>query len=198
MTSKTGRRLNADFLTAEELDAFGVADADARNIRVHSTAVIVNFDGIRFGKNIRIDPYVVISCRELILGDYIHIATGCAFFGKAPITVGDFSGFSAHNLIYSSSDDYSGQFLTNPTVPSEFTNTISSEVVIDRHCLIGAHSTLLPGSELGEGAAVGSAALVTGALPAWTVSVGTPAKPIKPRLRDCLDLEAKLKKNGQR
>lgn len=190
----TARRLNAEFLSAQDLEAMGVFDAEKRNIRIHSTAVIVNFDEITFGENIRIDPFVTISCRSLILGDYIHIATGCAFFGRAPISIGDFSGISAQGLVYSSSDDFSGQWITGPTVPSEFTQVEHAEVLIGRHCIIGAHSTILPGAELGDGAAVGSASLVLGALPPWTISVGAPAKPIRARERNCLELEAALAK----
>ena len=188
----TAHSLNAGFLSAGDLDALGVRDAKKRNIRIHSTAVIVNFDNIHFGENIRIDPYVVISCSNLIVGNHVHIATGCGFFGSASITMGDFSGISAHGLIYSTSDDYSGRSLTNPTVPTEFLETIHDDVVIGRHCIIGARATILPGCILGEGAAVGSAALVLGALPPWTISVGIPAKPIKPRARDCLEREVAL------
>lgn len=190
----TARRLNAGFLGAKELEVMGINDAENRNILVHSTAVIVNFDEIHFGENIRIDPYTVISCRNLILGNHVHIAAGCGLFGTATIKMDDFSAISAHGLIYSSSDDYSGKALTNPTVPSDFTSVKHSEVVIGRHCLIGAHSTLLPGSQLKEGAAVGSASLVTGSLPPWYISAGIPAKPIKPRARDCLEKEITLKK----
>jgi acetyltransferase-like isoleucine patch superfamily enzyme len=188
----TAHSLNAGFLSAGDLDALGVHDAEKRNIRIHSTAVIVNFDNIHFGENIRIDPYVVISCSNLVLGNHVHIATGCGLFGSALIAMDDFSGISAHGLIYSSSDDYSGKSLTNPTVPTEFLQTVVDNVVIGRHCIIGARATILPGCVLGEGAAVGSSALVQGALPPWTISVGIPAKPIKPRARDCLEREVTL------
>lgn len=195
----TVHRLNSKFLSAEELDAFGVPDADKRNILIHSTAVIVDFAEIQFGDNIRIDPYVVLSCRKLVLGNHIHIATACGFFGTAPIHIGDFSGISGHSLIYSSTDDFSGKALTGPTVPPEFLQVEHSEVVIGRHCLVGAQSIVLPGSTLGDGAAVGSASLVKGALPAWTISAGVPAKPTKERARDCLELELALMqwKRGQ-
>lgn len=186
--------LNAGFLSFDALEDLGVVDAQKRNIRIHSTAVIVNFDNIQFGESIRIDPYVVLSCRDLILGSYIHIGAACGLFGTAQIRIGDFSGISAHGLVYSSTDDYSGEHLTNPTVPSEFTHIDHADVVIGRHCIIGAHSTILPGATLGEGAAVGSAALVQGELPPWTISVGVPARPIKARARECLNKEAALAK----
>ena len=189
----TVRRLNAGFLSAKELDVMGIQDAENRNILIHSTAVIVNFDEICFGENIRIDPYTVISCKNLVLGNHVHIATGCGLFGRATISMGDFSTISGHGLIYSSSDDYSGKALTNPTVPTDFTSVKHAEVVIGRHCVIGAHSTLLPGSQLDEGAAVGSSSLVIGKLPPWSISFGIPAKPIKPRDRDCLEHELNLK-----
>lgn len=189
----TVRRLNAGFLSAKELDVMGIRDAENRNILIHSTAVIVNFDEICFGENIRIDPYAVISCKNLVLGNHVHIATGCGLFGRATISMGDFSGISGHGLIYSSSDDYSGKALTNPTVPTNFTSVKHAEVVIGRHCVIGAHSILLPGSKLDEGAAVGSSSLVIGKLPPWSFSRGIPAKPIKTRHRHCLEHELNLK-----
>lgn len=189
----SARSLNAGFLSAAQLHALGITDAARRNILVHSTAVIVNFDEIRFGENIRIDPFVVLSCRSLTLGDHVHIATGCGLFGAAPIRLDDFSGLSAQVLIYSSSDDYSGQWLNGPTVPSDLAGVEHAAVEIGRHCLIGAHTTVLPGAVLGEGAAVGSGALVKGKLPAWTLSVGVPAKPIRERARGCLEMEARLR-----
>lgn len=193
----TAHRLNANFLSPEQLEAFGVPNADKRNILIHSTAIIVDFAEIQLGDNIRIDPYVVISCRKLVLGNHIHIATACGIFGSATIRIGDFSGISGHTLIYSSTDDFSGKSLTGPTVPSEFLQVEDSEVELGRHCLVGAQSILLPGSNLDDGAAVGSASLVKGALPAWTISAGVPAKPIKDRARDCLDLEIALRNSKQ-
>ena len=66
-------------------------------------------------------------------------------------------------------------------------------VLIERHCIIGAHSTILPGSALGEGAAVGSAALVNG--PTTTLDDfgrHSPQKPIKSRARNALDIEVAM------
>ena len=47
---------NAEFLSPEELDAKGVADAGSRNILIHRTCVVLDFARIRFGRNIRITP----------------------------------------------------------------------------------------------------------------------------------------------
>lgn len=189
----TVRSLNADFLTPEELGNLGIENAKERNILIHSTAVIVNFDNIRFGSHIRIDPFVVLSCADLILGNFIHIATASGIFGTAPVVLGDFSNLSSKVLIYSSSDDYSGASMTNPTVPAKFKDVDNAPVEIGRHCIIGAQSTVLPGSILGEGAAVGSGALVKGVLAPWSISVGSPARTVKQRQKGCLAKEAQLR-----
>ena len=55
----------------------------ARNILVHRTCVILDFARIRFGRNIRIDPFCIITCAELHLGDYIHIGADGTFGGTA-------------------------------------------------------------------------------------------------------------------
>lgn len=185
--------LNSDFLSPDELAQFGVSDAAERNILVHRTAVIVNFDAITFGRHVRIDPFVVVSCKELVLGDYVHIATGAGLFGAARITYGDFSGTSAHCMIYTSTDDYSGKAMTNPTVPNEFLNLETAPVNIGAHCVVGAGSTVLPGAQLGEGASFGAYSLIKGVIPPWQICTGIPARPVKERSRDCLALSRALK-----
>lgn len=179
------RTLNSDYLTSKELEVLGISNAKQRKILIHSTAVIVDFDSITFGNNIRIDPFVVISCSNLVIGSHVHIATGCCIFGRSKITLGDFANLSAQVLVYSSSDDYSGKTMTNPTVPNEYKAVEHAPVTIGRHCILGAKSVVLPGSSLGEGAAIGSSALVKGEISPWTISVGIPARPIKERSKEC-------------
>jgi galactoside O-acetyltransferase len=185
--------LNAEFLSASELEAKGVTAAESRNLLIHRTCVIVDFSRIRFGRNIRIDPYCIITCAELHLGDHIHIAAGVSFTGSGTIRMADFSGISNQSLIYSSNDDYSGEYLTNPTVPTRFTNVVSRDVSFGRHALLGARCTVLPGAEIEDGVSVGVGSLIKGRLEAWTVYVGVPARPLRKRSRRCLDLEAELR-----
>ena len=77
--------------------------------------------------------------------------------------------------MYSSSDDYSGAYMTNPTVPAELTNVDHSYVLIGRHVIVGAGSVLLPGAMLDNGVAVGSLSLVKGHLLRDTIYAGVPA-----------------------
>jgi dTDP-4-amino-4,6-dideoxy-D-glucose acyltransferase len=184
--------LNAGFLSPEDLAAKGIPDAAERNILIHSTCVILDFARLRLGRNIRIDPYCVITCARLDMGDHIHISSGVSFSGGGVVTVADFATISNQCLIFTSSDDYSGAFMANPMVPSRFTNVDTQDVTFGRHSLLGARCTVLPGAILEEGVSVGVGALIKGRLPAWTLYVGVPAKPLRPRSRDLLALETTL------
>jgi dTDP-4-amino-4,6-dideoxy-D-glucose acyltransferase len=184
---------NAEFLSIEELEAKGVTDASTRNLLIHKTCVIVDFGRIRFGRNIRIDPYCIITCAELHLGDHIHIAAGVTFTGRGAIRMDDFSAISNQSLVYSSNDDYSGEYLTNPTVPARYTNVVSQDVTFGRHALLGARCTVLPGAVIEDGVSVGVGSLIKDRLQAWTVYVGVPARPLRERSRKCLELEAQLR-----
>lgn len=62
------------------------------------------------------------------------------------------------------------------------------------HCLVGIGSMALNGSELGEGAwlAAGSLLAPGKSIPAWTLAVGRPAKPV----RDLTQEEIESQKSG--
>ncbi len=96
-------------------------------------------------------------------------------------------------LDYSSTDDFSGEHLTGPTVPSQYLGVTSAPVAIGHHVIIGAGSVVLPGSSLSEGAAVGAMSLVKGDLRAFGVYVGCLARRVGDRMRDLLALEAALR-----
>lgn len=55
----------------------------------------------------------------------------------------------------------------------------SKPVKIGYGCWIGEKCSILPGSIIGEKCIIGANSVVTGEIPAYTIAVGTPAKPIK-------------------
>jgi galactoside O-acetyltransferase len=79
--------------------------------------------------------------------------------------------------------------MTNPTIPCEFLNVLQGRVTIHKYAIIGTSSVLLPGVEIGEGAAVGAMSLVSRSLPDWKICGGSPARPLKDRSRRLRDLE---------
>ena len=56
-------------------------------------------------------------------------------------------------------------------------------------CIIGTGTTILPGSILEEGAAIGAMSLVKGKVEPWSIWGGIPCKPIKERLKNPLKME---------
>lgn len=181
------------YLSEMELRALGLAKCGV-NVRISRKVSIYNPGNISVGSNVRIDDFCVLSAGEggIEIGDYVHVAVYCSLIGSGRIQLANFSGLSSRVAIYSSNEDYSGAFLTNPTVPQEFKRVTSSPVTIGRHAIIGAGSVVLPGVELGEGVSVGALSLVNKDCTPFGVYFGAPARRIAERRRDLLVLEQTL------
>lgn len=165
-----------------------------KNVLVSDRAAFYGINRISIGDNVRIDDFCVISAGKggIAIGNHVHVACFCSLIGAARITLSDFSGLSSRVSIYSSSDDYSGNALTNPTVPAQYTNVQHGDVLLCRHVIVGSGSVILPGCTLYDGAAVGALSLVNKDLAAFGIYSGHPARRIGERSRRLLDLEAEL------
>jgi len=184
---------NQGYFESEELRRFGFKSV-GENVKVAKNSTIIGLHNIALGSHVRIDGNVVIAAHSghLTLGDYIHIGGACYLGCAGGVTLADFSGLSQGVRIYSATDDYSGQSLTNPTVPHEYLNVKTAPVLLGRHVIVGSGSVILPGVDIGEGSSVGALSVVAKSLDAWGVYVGAPAKKLKARSRDLLELEKKL------
>lgn len=159
------------------------------NVLVSDKASIHNPDCIEIGSNSRIDDFCVISGR-VTLGRNVHIAVFCNVAGgEEGITLQDFSGLAYGCHVFAQSDDYSGDSLTNPTVPDRYKKETKKKVVVGRHSIVGTNSLIFPGVILAEGTSVGALSIITKSTEEWSVYVGRPAKRIKSRKRDLLQLE---------
>jgi len=160
------------------------------NVRISTKASFYGVGKISVGDNVRIDDFCVISAGEggINIGSHVHIAVFSSIIGAGKVTINDFCNISSRVAIYSSSDDYSGEHLTNPTIPSEFTNVEHAPVTLNKHVIVGASSVILPNVNIGEGVALGAFSLVNCDLKPWTIYAGQPVKSIKPRSNKLLDL----------
>lgn len=122
----------------------------------------------------------------------MHVAVFCSLIGTGRIVLDDFANVSGRVSIYSSSDDFSGEHMTNPTVPPELTNVRSAPVTLCRHVVVGAGAIILPGVELGEAAAVGALSLVKKSVEPFAIYAGVPARRVGARASGCLAFEAVL------
>ena len=182
------------YYSDDELRALGIADFGER-VRISRKASLYGCERMRFGSDVRIDDFAVLSAGEggIELGSYVHVAVFSLLVGKARITLEDFAGLSSRVSIYSSSDDYTGKWMTNPTVPEQYTGVKHAEVRLGRHVIIGANTVILPGTRIEEGAAVGAQSLVHGRCQAFTTYSGVPARKIATRKNRVLELEQALR-----
>lgn len=182
------------YLTQKQLEQLNFKYL-GENVKISDKASIYNSQNIHLSDNCRIDDFCILSAGAggIHIGKYVHIAAYSSLIGAEKITLADFSGISSRVSIYSSSDDYSGEFLTNPTVPVEYCNVDSCPVYIGKHTIVGAGAIVLPGAKLNIGVAIGALSLVLGKeYPEFMIYAGTPAKVIKERKRNLLELENKL------
>jgi len=181
------------FYTEEELRQLGFRQVGT-DVKVSRKTSIYQPERISLGNHVRIDDFccLVGGAKGIEIGSYVHIAFFCVILGRGGVVIEDFAGLSSRCALYSATDDFSGQFLTNPTVPVEYLNVQEGQIVVGRHAIVGTGATILPGVTVGEGCAIGAHSLVTKTLEPWGVYFGSPVKRIKRRSQDLLVLEQAL------
>jgi galactoside O-acetyltransferase len=190
-------RILGSFLSEKELYKVGFKSL-GENVLISRIASIYLPELISIGNNIRIDDFVMLS-GEIVLENNIHIAPYSALIGGtggAGIIMKNYSGLSSRVTVYSVSDDYSGEFMTNPTIPSNYTNVKKGRVIIQKYVIVGATTVILPGVEIGEGTAVGAMSMVAKSLPEWKICSGIPARVLKDRSQKLKELERQYLDSG--
>jgi len=178
------------FYDKEELTKLGFGSI-GNNVLVSRKASFYGISRISLGNNVRIDDFCVLSAGKggIQIGNFVHIAIFASLMGDGKIIIEDFSGVSSKVSIYSSNDDYTGEYMSNPTVPDQYTNVTHADVLICKHVLIGSGSIILPGVTLHEGAVVGALSLINKDCDEFFIYKGNPAKKIVERSRELLKLE---------
>jgi galactoside O-acetyltransferase len=181
--------MSSAFYSREELAGLGLASF-GEDVLISRKTSFFNPGVISLGNHVRIDDFTVLSGGGgITIGDYVHIACFTALYGTAGITIGSHATLSSRCAIYSVSDDYSGESLTNPTVPAEWKpGLVAKPVKIGDHVIVGTNSTILPGVTLGEGAALGAHTLASKDCEPWTIYVGSPARALRPRSQKAKEL----------
>lgn len=188
--------MNNKFLTFNELSQFGFRSL-GRNVLIHPTVVLVDCSAISIGDHVRIDPFCVLSAKQIEIGSYVGIASHSALLGRARVVMEDFSNTAPSAKILTSSDDFLGQSLVGASVPEVFRGAHHGDIVIRRHGIVGAGSVVLPGVTIGEGSVVGALSFVNRSLETWGVYGGVPARRIRDRARKVLVLEDELRRRAE-
>lgn len=141
---------------------------------------------ISIGNHVTIDTGFYCTV-EAEIGDYIHIAPYVTVIGGATgmLRMGHFSSIAAGSRIICASDEHLGYGFPGPTIPPQYHDKVKTAPVVFKMCAnVGTNVVILPGVTLGEGSVVGACSLVTRDTEPWTIYVGTPAKPVKPRPKE--------------
>ncbi len=180
-------------LARDVLEAMGFA-ALGNDLHISDRAAFYGCAHITLGNNVRIDDFCVLSAGQggISIGNHVHVAVYSCLIGQGRITLSDLCNISSRVSIYSSSDDYSGATMTNPTIPDRYKNVLHADVMIGKHVIIGSGSVVLPGVTVEQGAAIGALSLVREDCSAFGIYVGTPARRVRERLRGLLEHEARF------
>jgi len=178
------------FYSEEELKKIGLKEY-GKDVKISKNTSIYSPQNIIIGDNVRIDDFCILS-GSIKLGSHIHIAAFCGFWGTYGITLDDFCNISSKVSIYSVSDSFHGDTLTNPTIPDKFKNIINGYVHLKKHVIIGASTVILPDLCIETGCSIGACSLVNRSTDEWGIYAGIPVKRIKERKKDLLVMEKKF------
>lgn len=194
MTSTTSNPFDTGYYNEDELRSYGFKSV-GKNVKIAKNCTIIGLENIELADNVRIDGYCSLMAGGsgfIRIGSYVHIGAYSFLAAGEGIVMEDFSGLSQGVRIYSRTDDYNGNALSNPTVPAKYTGVTGGTVTLRRHALIGSSVIILPKVEVGIGSAVGAMSLVTKSLKEWGFFFGVPAKFLKARSQKLLELEKEL------
>lgn len=182
------------YLTETELGSIGFKHL-GNNVKIGRLVSIHRAEDISIGDNSRVDDFCAIS-GNINIGKNVHIAVHCTLVAsREELIMEDFSGLAFGCYLFTSSDDYSGKSMTNPTVPSEYKGVTHGKITIRRHAIIGTNSVIFPGVEIAEGCAIGALSLVNRSTTPWGIYVGNPARRIKERSSELLKYEKRYLDN---
>lgn len=140
---------------------------DAATARKYFSKITGQAVGEDFNLN---PPFYTDFGRNIRVGKRVFVNFGCTFMDRGGVTIGD-DAFIAPQV----------QLITenHGLEPDRRRYITSRPIIIGKNVWIGAGAIILPGVHIGDGAVVGAGSAVTKDVPANTVVVGNPTKPIK-------------------
>jgi len=178
--------------TIEQLKKKGIT-VYGKNVLVSTFVNIYNPSNLILHDNIRIDDFTVISCKGKVeIFNHVHIGSHCMVSSSTNVVFGNYVGISSGVKLFGGCDDFSGDFLTNPTIPKKYLNVQVGDIILEDHVLIGASSIILPNCVLKKGTAIAAMSLVKKNTEEWKIYGGCPIKFLKDRKKTCLIMQEQL------
>jgi acetyltransferase-like isoleucine patch superfamily enzyme len=184
--------LGSPFYERAELEKAGFASL-GENVLIKKTCGLFFTQNMHIGSHVRIDDFtIIVASGNCSIGSYVHIASHCYLAASDGIDISDYCTFAPGVKIFSGSDDYSGEKMTNPMVGRENIGGAHGPVHFGKHVIVGTNSVIFPDLAIGEGASVGALTLVRKTLDPWGIYAGNPLRKLRDRKKDLLKLEEKL------
>lgn len=174
------------FYSDEELLSMGFKSV-GKGCKISRNAKFYGISNISMGDNVRIDDFCIVS-GNVTFGSHIHVSPYVALYGALGIIFEDYTGISAHSVIYSAMDDFGGDYLVGSVHPENLTNVTGGLVRIQRFSQIGVNCVVFPNLTIGEGAAIGACSLIRSSLESWGIYAGVPCKKLKNRNKNMKNL----------
>jgi acetyltransferase-like isoleucine patch superfamily enzyme len=154
------------------------------NVKIYPLAKIVNPGCVEVGEYSMIDDFTFINGGlGTTIGRYVHVAAFSCIIGGGCLEVEDYVVIGYGARIITGTDSYKGGKRMTTALPEEHRNVQRSRIVIKKDAFIGTNAVVHPGIEIGEGAIIGSGAVVTKDIEPWTINVGVPCRRIGYRPR---------------
>jgi acetyltransferase-like isoleucine patch superfamily enzyme len=183
----------SSFCNQKELLKLGLGSIGS-NVYISKYAQFYNASDIHIKSNVRIDDFCILSAGQggISISEYVHIGCYSSLIGQGSISIAKFANISSRVSIFSSSDDFSGNSLTNPMIDKKYKSLITEPVIIEKHVIIGTNSTILPGVILEEGCAIGAHSLVKEPCSPFSIYAGVPVQQIGTRSKEILNIEKQI------
>ena len=115
-------------------------------------------------------PFYTDCGKNITLGQYVFINSGCRFQDQGGITIGD-GALIGHNVVLAT--------LNHGLKPEERHDLFPAPIHIGKNVWLGANVTVLGGVTIGDNVVIAAGAVVTRDVPANTVAAGVPARVVR-------------------
>jgi acetyltransferase-like isoleucine patch superfamily enzyme len=146
------------------------------SVVVYGSPEIDGTGNIRFGKNIDLYGGLYLETQEqgyISIGDEVVLSRGVHLVSYASIQIGTGSMIGEYTSVRDANHRITSESLIR------YAGHTSAPIVIGSNVWIGRGATVLAGVTIGDNAVIGANAVVTKDVPANTLAVGVPARPVK-------------------
>ena len=142
--------------------------------------------GLFIGNGVLIGRNTILSCKngDIHLDDHVNIGFNCEVFSASNVSLGKNNLIAAYCYIIGGTH----RMDRLDAAPLE-QQRVSKGIVMEDNLWLGAGVKVMDGVTIGHDSVIGTSAVVTNDIPAYSVAVGIPARVVRNRLDDANNAE---------